>query len=496
MSLKTYYFLLTLLLPCFSLYAQNQVIVNDADLVGGSTYTWTADNEYLLNGIVVLETGGVLTIEPGTIIRGRASFSINSGDNASALIIARGAQLFAEGTPSQPIVFTAEEDDVLDPTDFTPEDVGEWGGLALLGAAPISRPGGQAGLEGFNAADLRFSFGGDAPADNSGSLRYVSIRHVGAQASVDNEMNGLTLAGVGNGTLIDQVETFACLDDGFEFLGGTVNAYHLIATYCQDDAFDVDLGYRGIGQFWLGVASRGHLAEIDGANPDNQPPFALPDLANLTLVGTNPSSDVQREGESLYFRDNTGGRIRNSVFVNARTAAVVIEDRDDTETEDAFARFQAGDLSLTNNYFSNENGETNWSEVAFLWDQAETVSPTPQTALTDVLAANNELTATPVIENSATNDFATFSPLPRAGSSILTGGTPITEPGFVSVPYQGAFGENDNWFRWSATTVDTDFFQIVSGQVTQAAENCTPLPGDVPAAGVIVRLETDGTFRY
>jgi hypothetical protein len=209
----------------FSVQAQTTVTITDADLVGGETYNWTSDNEYVLDGLVFLEEGGVLNIAPGTAIKGASATNISTGDNTSALIIARGAQIFANGTADQAIIFTAQDDDLADAGDFTAQDRGEWGGLIILGSATIARPGGEDGIEGIDADEARARFGGTDNDDNSGIIRYVSIRHGGAQLSTDNEINGLTLGGVGSGTTIDYVEVFANEDDGIEFFGGTVSVF-------------------------------------------------------------------------------------------------------------------------------------------------------------------------------------------------------------------------------------------------------------------------------
>jgi hypothetical protein len=177
-------------------FAQTEVTITDADLVGNTTYNWTSDNTYILDGLVYLEEGGRLNIEAGTVIRGITNEDISTGDETSALIITRGAQIFAEGTADEPIIFTAEDDVISDPDDFTSADRGEWGGLIVLGNATIARPGGEDGIEGIDSGEPRARFGGGMDpddADNSGVLKYISIRHGGSQLSTDNEINGLTL---------------------------------------------------------------------------------------------------------------------------------------------------------------------------------------------------------------------------------------------------------------------------------------------------------------
>ena len=220
MNGKLYTLFILAFMSVISLSAQTVVTITDADLVGGQTYNWTNDNTYVLDGPVFLEEGGRLNIEAGTVVRGMP----NQGDVASALIITRGATIYAEGTADNPVIFTAEDDDINDPGDFTAEDRGEWGGLIILGRATVARPGGMDNIEGLTVEDRTAFGGGDNPddEDNSGVLRYVSIRHGGAALAPGDEINGLTLGGVGSATEIDYVEVFANFDDGIEWFGGTV----------------------------------------------------------------------------------------------------------------------------------------------------------------------------------------------------------------------------------------------------------------------------------
>ena len=288
--MTTKFTLLFAALFCSLFAAAADIRVTDADLIGGQTYDWTADNVYILDGLVYLEEGGVLNIEAGTTIKGATS--ITTGDNTSALIITRGARIVARGTASAPIIFTAEEDDLSDSGDFTAQDRGEWGGLVILGNATIARPGGEDGIEGIDADEARARFGGGMSpddSDDSGVLSYVSIRHGGAQLSTDNEINGLTLGGVGSGTTLDYIEVFANEDDGIEFFGGTVGIKHASVAFCGDDGFDYDFGWRGNGQFWFALQApgtgTGRSGEHDGANPDGQAPFSQPTISYATSLG-------------------------------------------------------------------------------------------------------------------------------------------------------------------------------------------------------------------
>lgn len=230
--------------------------------------TWTADNIYELAGKVIIENGVTLTIEPGTIIKGREG----SGSLASALIVAMGGKINAVGSASAPIIFTSVLDDVqpgeFSGTNLDETDNGLWGGLVVLGKAPISAADGDvlSQIEGIPAGDTYGAFGGTDAADNSGSLNYVSIRHGGALIGAGNELNGLTLGGVGSGTSINNIEIVGNLDDGIEFFGGTVNVTNLLVSYQGDDGVDIDMNYAGTVNNFIVVssASSDEALEIDG----------------------------------------------------------------------------------------------------------------------------------------------------------------------------------------------------------------------------------------
>ncbi|MGM0377835.1 MAG: hypothetical protein ACQEQ0_13770, partial [Bacteroidota bacterium] len=213
---------------------------------GTGTTTWTADKEYLLDGHVFVNDGQTLTIEPGTVIRANTG----QGENASALIVARGGKLVAEGTPEDPIIFTVEGDDLGGAVPI--EANGLWGGVIILGNAPVNTANGENMIEGIPDDEPRGVYGGDNKSDNSGIIKYVSVRHGGTRLGQGDEINGLTLGGVGNGTTLEYVEVISNRDDGFEFFGGTVNGRYLLSAFCGDDAFDFDLGYRGKCQFITG----------------------------------------------------------------------------------------------------------------------------------------------------------------------------------------------------------------------------------------------------
>ena len=323
--------------------ASLQYISDDGS--GTGTTTWTNNMTYILDGFVYVNEGQTLTIEPGTIIQAKQG----QEENASALIVARGGKIIAEGTPTQPIVFTFEGD----PGNTPATTRGKWGGLIILGAASLNSSPGTSQIEGIPTTEPRGNYGGADDLDDSGILKYVSIRHGGTNIGADNEINGLTLGGVGAGTTIEYVEVIGNNDDGIEWFGGTVNAKYLISAFCSDDALDYDEGYRGLNQ-WVIVhqdaeeADRG--GEHDGGtDPETAMPYATPIFFNVTSIGA-PTS------RALTFRDNAGGEYHNSIF-SGYGKGVDVEFLDGQD-QDAYAQFEAGNLRIENCVFHNiGNGE-------------------------------------------------------------------------------------------------------------------------------------------
>jgi len=245
----------------------NDKIVSKAGFISQDE-AWTADNIYTLTGKVVVQAGATLSIEPGTIIKGYEG----TGTLASALLVERGAKINACGTADNPIIFTSILDNITvgqqTGTNLDETQTGLWGGLVILGNAPCSFEGDVTSfqIEGIPADDTFGLYGGTDPSDNSGTLCYVSIRHGGALIGADNEINGLTLGGVGTGTSINHIEVVANLDDGIEFFGGTVNVTNALVWAQGDDAFDIDQAYSGTVDNFVYIAGTesDHGLEIDG----------------------------------------------------------------------------------------------------------------------------------------------------------------------------------------------------------------------------------------
>jgi len=231
--------------------------------------TWKTGNVYVLAGRITVVNGVTLTIEPGVIVKGQAG----TGANATALLVARGGMLMAEGTAEAPIIFTSIADEIepgqIVSPNLDPDIDGLWGGVIVLGRARISASN-QSGdinevqIEGIPTSDPNGLYGGNDDADNSGVLRYISIRHGGANIGAGNEINGLTLGGVGNGTIIENIEIIANQDDGIEWFGGTVNVKNAVVWNVNDDAIDTDQSWSGTLDNFVVIAPGDHNFELDG----------------------------------------------------------------------------------------------------------------------------------------------------------------------------------------------------------------------------------------
>ena len=273
--------------------------------------TWAANTIHFIKGRVWVESGATLTIEKGAIVKGRTGTEAN----ASALIIAKGGKLMAEGTADMPIIFTSELDNIAlgqkTGTNLTGNDREKWGGLIILGQAKISAENGDisAQIEGIPATATYGAFGGDNDADNSGVLTYVSIRHGGALIGEGNEINGLTLGGVGSGTVINHVEIVATLDDGIEFFGGSVNVQNALVYNHGDDGIDIDFNYSGtVNNFIVmhgGDTDEG--LEIDGPEGTTHT-SGLFTLKNGTIISTDG------KGSAADLKSKAQGTIENCSF--------------------------------------------------------------------------------------------------------------------------------------------------------------------------------------
>jgi hypothetical protein len=307
--------------------SQNKVVTSNIT----ENTTWYSDTVYQLGGRITVTDGVTLTIQPGTIIKGEAG----TGSNATALLIARGGKLIAEGTPTLPIIFTSVADEItpelvkggnFQSPNLDPTVNGLWGGLIVLGNAKISPKPDATGelvevqIEGIPTSDANGLYGGSNDQDNSGVLKYISIRHGGTNIGSGNEINGITFGGVGSGTVVENIEVVANQDDGVEWFGGTVNAKNVVVWNAGDDGLDTDQSWAGTCDNFVIVTAAGHAFELDGPEGSYQAGHVFKngnvicsndDVATQDLINTDANSIVDLT--DIYFTNVVAGQKINRV---------------------------------------------------------------------------------------------------------------------------------------------------------------------------------------
>lgn len=279
-----------------------------------------SNNTITLEGYYFVEAGSTLTIPAGTIVKASSAVP-------SAIIVQRGTatepsgQIFAEGNANNPIIFTSDRA-------AGSRGRGNWGGIVLQGLSDLNLDSKSGVAEGVGGS---YGYGGVLSEaklnDNSGILKYVRIEYGGTKVTTDNEINGLTMNAVGNGTTIEYVQSHMIADDGFEWFGGTVNAKYLVSSGNDDDAFDMDFGYSGNLQFLFALqdpdlANRGFEIDNDG-DGSTKMPFTSATVANVTIVGTGKDKANSEDNDGFYLRRSNKLNIWNAISTNFRYAMVV-----------------------------------------------------------------------------------------------------------------------------------------------------------------------------
>ncbi len=408
--------------------------------------TLKAGNIYQIRGIVYVINGATLTIEPGTEIHGEKGVT-----SRGTLVITRGAKIIADGTKDKPIIFTSDE---------SLPSRGDWGGIIILGNATTNASfNGTQGIGsiegGINNAEQLGVYGGVDNNDNSGIQRYVRIEYAGYAYLPDNEINSLTLAGVGKGTSIDYVEIFKANDDGVECFGGSVDLRHLVIASTLDDDLDTDNGYSGTVQ-WVIVLRDSAVADISKSNgfeSDNDAngstitPLTTAVYSNITIIG--PRQSLTNVGSSNYgsgahLRRNTSISIFNSVFMGYPTG-ILLDGSKGTPTD---LNIGTGSMLLQNNVIAGSNTPLSYA--------ASSSSPTGWTTqdftnwFTDVSNSNTIYTTND--EVALTNAFNYTNPdfTPKVGSPLLSGAsfTSSKLSTLTPVAYRGACGtDNADWWK-------------------------------------------------
>jgi hypothetical protein len=464
----------------------------DSDGNAVTDVTWSSDFVYKLDNFVFVDDGETLTIEPGTVVQGLPG----NGEDAASLIVTRGGTIQADGERDDgtidPIIFTAAGDDG---EGLGPDVRGRWGGVILLGDAPINSQPPTTQIEGIpdDVGGDRIRYGAENgdfdPNHNVGTFRFVSIRHTGTQLQGGDEIQGLTLGGVGNGSTIEYVESYASDDDGFEWFGGTVNTKYLIAAWSTDDSFDIDEGWTGSNQFWLAVHgddNAGRIGEHDGGtDPEDGTPLATSIVSNATYIGIGPgvsTADVSGDGENPFLmqRDNNATSYYNTIFMGGRTnAGLQIEDLGGGQA-DARQRWLGGDLTHENNLWFNigpDFGENTEFEDLIQIPRDDNGDPTGDggeewiaTLAGDLRERGSEVldpSQTPIasIKRAAGSrgpdgGVESFDPAPAgpamSGATEPSGfGTGGENASWTSVSFRGAFGSGADWrlsSQWALIT--------------------------------------------
>lgn len=436
---------LILLLTVVTADAQKTRTINAGDITENTT--WYADTIYTLNGYIYVKNNATLTIEPGTIIKG--------GANRSTLVITRYGNINAVGSKTRPIVFTSSKD-------IGQRAPGDWGGVVILGKAVINRPtdcstcpgsgvaatepGIQNAIEGdLDNANGDGLYGGIDNNHSSGKLSYVRIEFGGIVITPGNEINGLTLGGVGKGTTIDHIQVTQANDDGIEWFGGNVDAKYLVSHHNIDDDFDTDFGFTGNVQFgicqrdsnWYDIGSgpttNGFESDNDGsgssATPNTEATFS-----NMTIIG--PLANGVPLGYSNSFqngarlRRNTSQSIFNSVFMGWPDAVFI----DGTTSG---AKHQNDTLLFKNNILAGNLRAVNNSS-----------SPSSSVARSKVFANNNDslFSAIGVLIDAFNYTAPDYRPASSsiANSGASFNGNKISNTFFTPTSYRGAMG-SENW---------------------------------------------------
>jgi len=468
--------------------------------------TWTKNNTYNLQGQIYVLPGATLTIEAGTVI----ASTTNLG---GSLAVVRDARIVALGTADEPIIFTSKAD-VATWTNGDPKTgtwratCNEWGNLTICGRGYIGKYGTGAiagntaapnannvavmeGLTQANAADTRPLYGGGNDSDYSGVLKYCSFRYGGKVIGLGNELNGISLGGVGRETQIDYVEVMNNVDDGIEIWGGTVDLKHFQIWNIGDDSVDLDHGWRGRGQFGLIVTGYSRIAasgsgfldsqfEVDGAAKSDAQPVTTCAFFNVTSIG----QPLATGRHALKYRDGARVQYNNCVFMDSG-AEMVRNDNTDGEATDgqtgygfngtlSFAACWTTDSSVTSTvnpftnpaerYTAQAGGKLCQITDTVFFNNANASAYTTANTVGVFTTANNNVqaTASPIvlIERGAnvSNGTLIVQPVtrldPRATRDAATSvGTAPSNSFFVPARYRGGFGPNENWAHgWSAAS--------------------------------------------
>ncbi len=350
-----------------------------------TTQTWSNACPVYINGLVFVQPGVTVTIDPGTTIVGQDPPTQGGGPTSvSALVFLRGSKINAVGDATHPIVMTSS--DHFENGTGHAYPTADWGGLSICGNAPVNCPGGECLAEGL----VGVPFGGPDPNDSSGRLEFVRVEFSGRELSPDNELNVITYNGVGAGTVVDHVQANMGFDDCQEWFGGTMNEKFGVDTGCGDDLYDTQLGTTGKIQYFLGAYYHGNQQNAGNNGfewDDNENGFTLlplnhPVACNVTLIGTQNQTNSLGETteQASNFRRGTGGIVANTIAMNFRNSGFALNDNA-TGAHVADGQFVVEHTMMFNNGFDA-------AHPAWLQAKGTSTTPTPANWWAGLTAVN------------------------------------------------------------------------------------------------------------
>jgi hypothetical protein len=445
--------------------------ISDNDGAGTGTAAWSCDTTYLLTEPVFVNAGDVLSIAPGTLVKGRSgivfdtlTYTLPNGNpspredylysqHAGSLIVSAGATIVADGTADCPIVFTFEADPMDGSVGY---DVrGQWGGLIVCGNGALNTFDGNDEIEGVvdYTGQNRHVYGGDDPWDaSSGVLRFISLRHASTSLGISQfengiETNALSLCGVGNGTVLEFIETIASGDDGIQIFGGMVDVRHVAAIFNEEDGLEYDQGWQGRGQFIFSITDElngagEHAGDYEGDDYEEFDvnmtfmPYSNPLLYNQTYIGAGQATAIR-------LHNGAGVRLHNSLFVNFGLGI----DFEDEDPCDAWELLLFGETNIQNNRFWQIGDSSSISEL-ILYDDGYVFNG--QEEVEAHFTDNNNFAYDPGIDFAFETDSGhVVDPInltPDSAAIAVDSEFLPEDAWFESVDYIGAFSPNGgNW---------------------------------------------------
>lgn len=419
----------------------------------GTSLTLTADSNV------------TLTIQPGVVVYA------NTG--TSWLAVNRGNRISAVGTATAPIIFTSRDNILGLNTDTSS---GQWGGVVLMGRAPVTDCAAPGATPGTTACERQTEgavdpalFGGATPGDNSGRISFMQIRFSGFILSANTELQALTTEGIGSATVIDHVQSFNSSDDGAEFFGGRVAMKYYISVGAEDDNIDTDTGIKGNFQYVIAVqragsASAGADAMIE-ADSDNAVDGDLPRqntlVSNATFISRTSAASDQA---AILLRGGTDYTLVNSVLTTNPAYSCLRISRTQT-------------ASSTQDAAIDEFGAPVFRSVVM---QCDTARPFIGSSVTDAQVAtlfgsgtnNNNSSYTPTLTSTFINGANETAVTPFNAATlngVVFNGVTLTPAGFFdTTTYIGAVRDaSDTWYQgWTCNSSTASFGTGNSGLCT------------------------------